>query len=260
MKAIILAAGQGTRLRPYTDDKPKCMVPLRGRPLLSWQLDVLKRVGITDITIIGGYCVEKLSYFGVDIAINPQYETTNMVSTLFCGRDRMIPGEDLVICYGDIIFELPVLQTVMDCKAPICLAADREWKKYWEMRMDDPFLDAETFRMDTQGDVITLGKKPSSIENIEAQYIGLFKVRGDQIVSFLAAYDAMDQHATYDGKDFDTMYMTSFIQYLIDTGWPVHACLISNGWLEVDTSDDLEIYESLEKEGRLSVFYRFMEF
>lgn len=259
MKAIILAAGQGTRLRPYTDDLPKCMVPLHGRPLLSWQLDVVKKAGINDITIIGGYCVEKLSFFGVNVSINPRYETTNMVSTLFCGRDRMVPGEDLLICYGDIVFELRVLSAVLECNAPMCLAADREWKRYWEMRMDNPLLDAETFRMDDQGDIITLGKKPSSIEEIEAQYIGLIKVRGDMISSFLATYDAMDRSAIYDGKDFDNMYMTSYIQYLIDNGWPVHACLIKNGWLEVDTTDDLERYEGLEEEGRLAVFYRFRD-
>lgn len=259
MKAIILAAGQGTRLRPYTDDRPKCMVQVNGRPLLSWQLDVLKMAGITDITIIGGYRADRLSFFGVDVATNPRFETTNMVATLFSARDKMIPGEDMLICYGDIMYELRVLEAVTECNAPLCLAADREWKRYWEMRMDDPLSDAETFRMDAEGNVTTLGKKATSMKEIEAQYIGLIRVRGDCVASFLAAYDAMDRDFVYDGKNFDNMYMTSYIHHLIDIGWPVRACLVDNGWLEIDTTEDLAMYEDLEKNGRLTTFYRFPE-
>jgi len=61
MRVIILAAGQGTRLRPFTDDRPKCLVELHGRPLLHRQLDVLRAAGLNDIALVGGYradCLE----------------------------------------------------------------------------------------------------------------------------------------------------------------------------------------------------------
>ncbi|MBK1652709.1 sugar phosphate nucleotidyltransferase [Halorhodospira halochloris] len=60
MRAIILAAGQGTRLRPLTDDRPKCMVELEGKPLLEHQLEVLRGAGIEDIHVVGGYRAEWL--------------------------------------------------------------------------------------------------------------------------------------------------------------------------------------------------------
>jgi choline kinase len=81
--------------------------------------------------------------------------------------------------------------------------------------------------------------------------MGLIKIRGDQVQAFVDVFDNLDRNATYDGKDFDNMYMTSFIQHLIHTGWPVKACLVNNGWLEVDTADELEAYSAMAEKGEL---------
>lgn len=56
----------------------------------------------------------------------------------------------------------------------------------------------------------------------------------------------MDKSAIYDGKDYDNMYMTSLLQHLIDSGWHAQAALINNGWLEVDSVDDLRVYEEAD--------------
>jgi choline kinase len=252
VKAIILAAGQGTRLRPYTDDRPKCMVPLAGRPLLHWQLDALKGAGIDDITVVGGYLADRLGGGGFSLAINPKYESTNMVSTLFCARKQMTSNEDVLICYGDIVYEGKILDAIQENSAEICLSADREWRKLWSMRMENPLSDAETFLMDANNKVLELGKKPRSYDDVQAQYMGLVRVRGDCINRFISAYDDIDREAMYDGKDFDNMYMTSFLQHLIDTGWDVEAALVDGGWLEVDTSEELEFYSENISNGKLS--------
>ncbi|MEA5446506.1 phosphocholine cytidylyltransferase family protein [Gammaproteobacteria bacterium AB-CW1] len=254
MKAIILAAGQGTRLRPYTNDRPKCMVPLAGKPMLHRQLEVLRRGGVEDITLVGGYKADKLEASDVSVMTNPRYDQTNMVATLFCAADYMQAGEDLLISYGDIVFEDRVLKAVLDCEGEICLGADREWRRLWETRMDDPLSDAETFKMEDGNRVVELGKKPQSYADAEAQYMGLIRIRGDRVADFKAAYEAMDRDAEYDGKDFDNMYMTSFIQHLIDAGWDTRAALVENGWLEVDTADELKIYDEMAENGRLQRF------
>jgi hypothetical protein len=69
-------------------------------------------------------------------------------------------------------------------------------------------------------------------------------------------YCELDREATYDGKNFDNMYMTSFLQELIDSGWLVKAAFVRNGWLEVDAVSDLELYESMERAGTLSKLCR----
>lgn len=255
MRTIILAAGEGTRLRPYTADRPKCMVELGGRPLLHWQLASLRQCGVTgQIVVVGGYRIEGLDAPGATVVRNPDYASTNMVATLMCARDHIIPGEDLLIAYGDIVYEPQVLRALLAADAPAALTADREWRRLWAIRMDDPLSDAETFKIGADGAILELGKKPRSYDEVQGQYMGLIRVRGDRVAAFLAHYDAMDRQARYDGRDFRNMFMTSFLQSLIDAGWPVHACLVDNGWIEIDTAEELERYRAMHADGTLAAF------
>ena len=191
--------------------------------------------------------------------LNPLYNKTNMVSTLFCARDFMMPGEDLLICYGDIVYEQGVLKSLLSGNAEINLAADRQWNRLWQLRMVGPLDDAETFRLAADGRVKELGKKPASYDDVQAQYMGLIKVRGDKVADFISHFDALDRSATYDGKDFSNMYMTSFIQNLIDSGWEVRPCLVDNGWLEIDTASELEAYQDMLDKGLLDSYFTLPE-
>ncbi|VAW71117.1 Putative sugar nucleotidyltransferase [hydrothermal vent metagenome] len=255
MKVIILAAGQGIRLRPYTDNKPKCMVMLAGKALLHWQLMTLRSLGLQDITVVGGYLSTQLDAPDTKLILNPNYANSNMVSTLFCARELFTPGEDLLICYGDIVYQRNVLQSVIACESELCLAADRQWQKLWSLRMENPLDDAETFQLGPHNKVLELGKKPHSYDDVQAQYMGLIKIRGDCVEKFDVAYHNLDRDGLYDSKDFDNMYMTSFIQHLIDNEWDVSAALVNSGWLEVDTADELEHYNQLIKQGDLSSLF-----
>ena len=74
--------------------------------------------------------------------------------------------------------------------------------------------------------------------------MGLIKIRADHVLKFKAFRDQMDRTATYDGKDFDNMFMTSFLQAMIDDGWDARAAFTHNGWLEVDAPEDLAFGDS----------------
>lgn len=241
MKAIILAAGQGTRLRPLTVDKPKCLVELAGKPLLEHQLATLRAGGIDDIHIVGGYRADQLQRPGITLHINERFAETNMVATLFAAEAVMTGESDLIIGYGDIVYESRVLAALLAVDAPIALAVDREWRRYWAARMADPLRDAETLKLIDGGRVVELGKKPQSYDDIQGQYIGLIKVRADHVARLPDVWRAMDRDAIYDGKDYDNIYMTSLIQHLITSGWDARAALIDNGWAEVDCEADLEV-------------------
>ncbi len=256
MRVIILAAGQGTRLRPYTDERPKCLVELQGRALLHRQLDVLRARGLDDITLIGGYRADCLQDQGTELVINPRFAETNMVSTLFCAEARMIDGEDLLIAYGDIIYQPSVLDSLLDTDAPLAISIDRQWRRFWEIRMDNPLADAETLKLDADGHILELGKKPRDYSEVQGQYMGLIKVRGDHVVAFRQAWHQMDRQVLLDGKDFDNMYMTTFLQSMIDSGWKARAAFTDNGWLEVDTVEDLDQYHKMLGSGQLDSFIR----
>lgn len=87
MNAIILAAGMGTRLRPLTNDIPKCLVPVCGTPMIERQIYFLHEAGIKDIIVVSGYQAKRLDYlrskYGVQIVYNEQYDTCNNIYSLY---------------------------------------------------------------------------------------------------------------------------------------------------------------------------------
>ena len=92
MNAIILAAGMGMRLRPLTNDKPKCLVPVNGVPMVERQIQFLHEAGITDITLVSGYKAEKLDYlkekYGVDIIFNDKFDVCNNIYSMYLARNK----------------------------------------------------------------------------------------------------------------------------------------------------------------------------
>jgi len=255
-RALILAAGQGTRLRPLTNDKPKCMVELCGRSLLSRQVETLQRCGVDKVHIVTGYMKEVIEAQGFNTSFSRRYDSTNMVASLFAARDFIDQEGDLLISYGDIVYEPENLQRLLDCDNEIAIMIDRNWYALWSSRLENPIDDAETLQLDNNGFITELGKKPENYDQIQGQYTGLIKVRSTEIPAFIAFYEALDRSAEYDGNNFDNMYMTSFIQLLISAGWEVKASLVESGWLEVDSVDDLNAYETMQQQGVLAKFYR----
>ncbi len=255
MRAVVLAAGEGTRLRPYTLDRPKCLVPLAGEPLLAWQTRSLRSAGIEDITVVTGYRAEQIRDLGYATAHNSRFAETNMVASLMCAS-RQLDGRDAVlIAYGDLVYEPRIVQALAASTAPIAITVDASWRALWEMRMEDPLADAETLRLDPQGNVTELGKKPSSFDDIQGQYMGLIKVSADLAPRLVSVYEGLDPEGPYDGRDRDNMYMTSFLQYVIDHVSPVAAVVIERGWLEVDTVEDLDTYEAMARDGVLDRYF-----
>jgi L-glutamine-phosphate cytidylyltransferase len=251
VRAIILAAGEGTRLRPYTLDRPKCLVPLAGRPLLDWQLLALRAAGIDDVTIVTGYRADQIRALGCATVHNVDYASTNMVASLMCA-DRLLDGsDDVVVCYGDLAYEPRVVRALSECDAPVAITVDRQWQRLWELRMADPLADAETLRLDSGGNVVELGRKPASLADIQAQYMGLIGIRRAIAPKLVDVYRSLDPRQPYEGRDRANMYMTTFLQHLIDDVTPVAAVVVDGGWLEVDTIADLETYEALQASDRL---------
>ena len=179
MKSIILAAGEGKRLRPLTENIPKCMVKLFGKSLLEWQVDTFRRHGISDISVVTGYRAESITIPNIKFYKNDEFASTNMVETLFCAKNEM--HDNVIVSYGDILFEGRVLNKLIDSTEDISVVVDKEWEKYWNVRFDDPLEDAETMLLDRDGYILDLGQKPNTIQEIHRQYIGLMKFHGKSL-------------------------------------------------------------------------------
>jgi L-glutamine-phosphate cytidylyltransferase len=251
-RLIILAAGFGTRLRPITDDRPKALVPLLGRPLLEWQLSAAESVGIRDVIVVGGHCADRLNSYDLAVVRNQRYETTNMVHSLFCARRYF--GEGFVLAYGDIAYAPSVLRAVVENNASITVAVDRQWRTYWSERFDDPLSDAETLRLGERGTICEIGRKPSSYDDIEGQYIGLvgFDRRGVQVLS--QAYDRLRDApgGLLDGRPLEKAFMTDLLGELINSGIDLSPAFVDGKWLEIDDHRDLVVAERHASLGRLT--------
>lgn len=246
MRIIILSAGQGTRLRPLTNNIPKCMVKLDGKPLIQYQLDIFQKHKIKDINIVTGYLEEKINFQGVKKFYNLDYASSNMVYTLFCAKEIFDGSEDILISYGDIIYNNKVFESIKKANNEINVVVDRKWKKYWEARMEDPLKDAETLKIDENGYIKEIGKKPNTYNDIEAQYIGLIKIRKDVVSRIKQCYENLDKNKNYDGKNYKNIYMTSFLQVISDTLYPLTPIYINNGWMEIDEPSDLQFKSFLK--------------
>ncbi|MDR1255188.1 MAG: phosphocholine cytidylyltransferase family protein [Puniceicoccales bacterium] len=234
---FILCAGEGQRLRPLTENQPKCLVPYRNKPLLQYQLEIFKALQLNDITLIGGYRHEVLPSTYAKI-VNARYAETNMLYSLFCAENRMDTSRDMIIVYGDIIYHTSVLKTLLEARDPIAIVTDIEWEHYWKNRMEDPLQDAETFRWDPHTRrIFKLGEKPQSKSDIQGQYIGLFKISASYVTTFKTFY----HHFCQSHANAEKAYITDFLQYLIDQQQPAFGIPIHNRWAEFDTLQDLQV-------------------
>ena len=156
MKAIILAAGQGTRMGSETDDKPKCLIQYKGKPLINYTIETIRTCGIKDIIIIDGYKSKVLQSYlsnnNVRFITNKEFYKTNMVYTLFCAESEM--NDDLIISYGDIIYTKEVLQSLIQNNNDFVVTIDKNWLELWKLRMDDPLKDAETMKLNDSCNII----------------------------------------------------------------------------------------------------------
>ena len=239
MKAIILSAGEGKRLMPYTSGIPKCMVKVNGKALIQHQINVLRSAGISEIIVVTGCHADKINFKGIKTYFNNRYYETNMVFSLFCAKEEL--KEDVIISYGDIVYSDSILKKIIRSKYDISVAIDLDWEPYWNERFDNPLDDAESLAFYEKGRIISIGKPAKKNNEIQGQYIGLTKFTNKGIDLIKHIYTKAKKQDIIQGKNFKDAYMTDLIQTVIDEGnevWPIN---FNGGWVEVDTVRDLKL-------------------
>jgi L-glutamine-phosphate cytidylyltransferase len=241
--AIILAAGLGSRLRPFTNESPKGMVPVNGKPILHYQFEVLKKSGIEKIIVVTGYLSHKVYSLSGDIKKieNQRWKETNMVASLYCAKEWLT--DDVIISYSDIIYQQSVLERLLESKGTSVVSADKEFLRYWKLRLDEPLDDVESFSVNEKSCIDNIGQKVESLNGIEAQYIGLMRFRDEGVKSLISILEKLKGT-----KQFDKMYMTDLLMEMIESGSCLTASFHKNSWLEIDSVDDLRLAERALKQ------------
>ena len=245
MKAIIIAAGMGKRLIPYTKDRPKCMLEIGGKSLIKHQTDILTDLGINDIHIIKGYKQEAFNLPGLDFDyyINQNYENNNILESLFCAEPE-IKGE-VIILYSDIIFDKEVVEKLMESDEEISIVVDINWRANYINRHHHPVEEAENVMIDEKSYVRKIGKALEINKDFTSgEFIGMLKLRGQGTEKLKRTYHASRetcQNGSFqDAKTFSQAYLTDIIQEMVDHSTNVYCVKINNGWQEIDTFEDLE--------------------
>ena len=243
-RGIILAAGRGSRLGDLTAGKPKGMTEFNSRPLLNWQIDAMRGADIDDIWLITGYCAESIKALGLPTLHNPEWAASNMVASLLCAEELI--DRPTIVSYSDIIYSATLVRQLMSSTHELTIAYDAEWLSLWQSRFSEPLLDAESFHINDQGQVLDIGRKVSTLSEIQGQYMGLIKLTPTALQWIKEIISAEPELRT-------RLDMTQLLSRLIENGKPVHGLRTEANWCEIDSPEDLILAHELLRTGQLNI-------
>jgi choline kinase len=236
------------------------MLNFAGKTLIQRQVETLQNAGITDISIVRGYHPEKINLPNINYYYNPLYAETNMVETLFCAEQEFTEDQDILICYADIIYEPRILNEIQKSKVQIGVTVDSDYWNYWSNRSDHPEQDMESLII-KDGKIISLGDTKCTKDQAQVRYVGLIKFSKQGIQKLKEIYH-QNKSKYYDlnqpwlkSKSFKKAYMTCMLQALINANQKVEPIIIERGWLEFDTIEDYEKYNSWLQNNTIAKFW-----
>lgn len=242
MKAIIIAAGMGSRLNPLTNNTPKCMLELNGKTLLQHQVEALRGAGVDKIAVIKGYKQEAIAYPDLAYYLNDNYQNNNILHSLFYAQDEM--HDEFIAAYSDIFYTKDIVSRLLDNKGDISIVVDIEWRDSYQGRLDHPVEEAENVIFDADNNVVRIGKILPDKMAVHGEFIGMMKCskKGAEIFSryFLRLKQIYTGKPFQRAKVFEKAYLTDIFQDMADYGVKINCVIIEKGWAEIDTVEDYE--------------------
>lgn len=241
MKAIILAAGMGTRLRPLTNMTPKCLVSVNGKPMLEYQLDGLAQAGLKECVLVVGYRASQIShrigsnYRGIAISYveNPLFQQTNNLYSLWLARDYL--DDDIVLLEGDLLFEDDVIRKLIQHRALSVAVVDR-----YRATMDGTVIVAENNIADAM--ILKVDQGPQFNYQSALKTVNIYKLCQPDMRDLVipALTHCVDEECT------DQYYEVIFADLIAQNRLQMSVLgMDSMKWAEVDTMEDLSAAEKL---------------
>ena len=234
MKAVLLAAGLGTRLRPITNEVPKCMVPVNGMPIIEKQVLNLVENGINEIYVVAGYKSEVLKaflndkYSFVHVIENDVYDTTNNMFSLYMTME-LVKGDDFLLMNSDVFHDANIEAGLINSSEPNMIAC--EFGRYIE----------ESMKITVDGNRITHISKQITPEDAYATSIDVYKIGVEAgNILFDMCVDIIEKQGnrnSWTEVALDQIFaMIEFNPYKIE-----------GRWFEIDNHEDLAAAEKLFK-------------
>ena len=254
MKAIIVAAGIGSRLGELGKDTPKSLIDVNGQSMLERQISVFKKLGISDITVIIGPHAEKFTFKNISFIQDKNYLEHDILSSLMLARSIM--HDDIIISYGDVIFDEQVLQSLINFKGSIGLGIDLNWEKNYDEKGQELKQEASTVQIKNNictkivdGKELSKSKikddsKPSEHKKQElGEFVGLMRLTKHGSTIFIKRYEELiNSHigSFHEAPSISQAYFTDMLQELIDNDTEILPIAVQGKWCEIDTIEDLK--------------------
>ena len=248
-KGVIIGAGRGRRLEHLTDDIPKTLVPIVGRPMLDSVLDALGAGGITreNTVFICGYKAEVIQarYPDLTYVANSDWPNNNILLSLLYARAHLTGG--FISTYADIVYRPEAVTKLMDSPHDITLVCDTDWRRRYIERSEHPESDAEKMRCD--GDRIVELSRNIASEDATGEFIGVMRMTAAGAARFLEAFDKSrdlyeNEQLFHEGRTFAKAYLIDLLAKMVAAGEQLHCARMHGGYMEIDTTQDAELADA----------------
>jgi choline kinase len=243
MRVIILAAGIGSRLGELTKELPKPLVDVNGKSILERQISLYRKFGISDIILVIGHRSEKFPFKDVSYINGKKSFEHDILYSLMLARTQML--DDVIISYGDIIFDEKIIAAVLKFKGNMGLAVDLDWEEYYKgkpKRLVDKISNV-IIENDT---IVRIGYRKNirnTNQKLVGEFIGLMKLSKNAANVFIETYSQLEK--SHRGKFHDSPSLrqgiiTDMLQELIEKKYIINPIVVNGKWCEIDTLDDLK--------------------
>lgn len=234
MKAIILAAGRGSRLKNLTRVNPKCLLKFKGKTLLSNIIENFLKNNIKDINVVVGYKASKIKSVYINKIYNLDWFKTNILKSLLC-CNKILRKKTSIVSYSDIYYSSNEIKILKKMRGDICILSNNNWKKLWKKRFKNPLLDLESFKV-RENKLIDIGQRVKNINEINGQYMGLMKINPNGWKKILKHIK------NFYNDDVNTLDITNFLRTFIKKkNNYVYVKKINSEWYEIDNLIDYKI-------------------
>ena len=240
MKAIILAAGKGSRLKNLTSKNPKCLLKFKGKTLLNHIIDNFLKNKINDINVVVGYKANKIRIHLIKKIYNLKWNKTNILTSLLC-CNKILKKKTSIISYADIYYTPNDIKILKNMKGDICILSNNNWKKLWNKRFKNPLSDLESFKI-KKNKLIDIGRKVKSMKDIQGQYMGLIKINPN-------GWKKVLRHIkNYYNNEVNHLDITNFLKTFIkNKDNCVYVKKTNTEWYEIDNQKDYKIAKKYVK-------------
>ncbi|MGD8587219.1 MAG: phosphoenolpyruvate mutase [Chromatiales bacterium] len=237
IQSLILAASRGKELGALTESRPKAMVEIGGKPLLAHIVDTLNATGIKKITVVRGYKKEAIDLPNLQFVDNEEFDDSGEVVSLLKGLRGINPGQDLIVCYGDVLFNKYIAQILSESDAALTVAVDTNWQESVNRNRQADYTNCTIpYHRKSFSTEVRLQRMGPDItpHEIHGEWMGFLKIKSDSIQTVIETAEHMlTDKANRQAK------LPDLLNRLTDNGSQVRVLYTTGHWLDIDSLDDV---------------------